>query len=257
MLKQSVCAPILKPTEIPYETFIPQIANIGYVGIEFWNYPEEIDLIHDLALEHGLIIPVINGHASIEEGMNDPSQHDRILKELEVNLKVASKYDVHGVICFAGSVNPDRSREESIHNCVNCLSKIAPMARDLGVLLNLELLNSLVDHPGYECDNSAFGVEVVTQVNHPNVKLLFDIYHMQIMEGNIITNMTENIDWIGHVHTAGVPGRFDFDDEQEINYRGIMKALAKAEYNHYIGHEFQAKHPYLDSLNQAYNICNQ
>lgn len=257
MLKQSVCAPILKPAEIPYETFIPQISALGYVGIEFWDYPKEIPMIHDLAQQHGMGIPVINGHASIEHGLNDPSQHNRILKELEANLKVAHKYDVHGVICFAGSVDPNRSREESIQNCVDCLSKIAPMAEELGVLLNLELLNSLVDHVGYECDNTAYGVEVVKRVNNPFVKLLFDIYHMQIMEGNIITNMTENIDWIGHVHTAGVPGRFDFDDEQEINYQGIMKSLARVNYSHYIGHEFRSKHPYIDSLKQAYNICNQ
>ena len=257
MLKQSVCAPILKPVEIPYEIFIPQIAKIGYVGIEFWSCPEEIALISDLAKENGMKIPIINGHSSIEQGLNDPSQHTRILKELEESLKIAHKYDIHGVICFAGSVSPDRPHEESVQNCVNCLSTIAPLAEELGVLLNLELLNSLVDHPGYDCDNTAYGVEVVTRINHPNVKLLFDIYHMQIMEGSIITHMTENIDWIGHVHTAGVPGRFDFDDEQEINYRGIMRALAKVNYEHYIGHEFKAKHPYLVSLKQAYNICNQ
>ena len=257
MLKQSVCSPILKPAEVPYQTFIPQIAALGYVGIEFWNCPEEIELIHDLAAQNGMGIPIINGHASIEEGMNDPTQHTRILKELENNLKTAHQYNIHGLICFAGSVNPDRSREESIQNCVSCLSKIAPLAQELGVLLNLELLNSLVDHPGYECDHSAFGVEVVKRVNSSAVKLLFDIYHMQIMEGNIITNLIENIDWVGHIHTAGVPGRRDFDDEQEINYRGIMRALAEVNYNHYIGHEFSAKHDYLDSLKHAYNICNQ
>jgi hydroxypyruvate isomerase len=257
MLNQSVCSPILKPEEIPYETFIPKIAEIGYVGIEFWNCPDEIPVIHELVQEHGMSIPIINGHASIEHGLNDPSQHDRILTEIENNLTIAHKYNVHGLICFAGSVDVNRSREQSIENCANCLSKIAPMAEELGVLLNLELLNSLVDHVGYECDNTAFGVEVVKRVNSPSVKLLFDIYHMQIMEGNIIRNMIENIALIGHVHTAGVPGRFDFDDEQEINYIGIMKALSKASYHHYIGHEFHPKHHYLDSLKQAYNICNQ
>lgn len=257
MLKQSVCAPMLKPAKIPYETFIPQIAEIGYVGIEFWDVPKEIAKIHDLAKQYGLTIPIIIGHASIEQGMNDPAQHTRILRELENNLRIAHKYDIHGVICFAGSINENRSREQSIQNCVNCLSRIAPLAEELGVLINLELLNSLVDHPGYECNNTAYGVEVVQRVNSPAVKLLFDIYHMQIMEGNIIKNMINNIDWIGHVHTAGVPGRFDLDDEQEINYRGIMKALAKQNYSHYIGHEFKMKHHYLDSLKQAYNICNQ
>ncbi|MEE4195218.1 MAG: TIM barrel protein, partial [Anaerolineae bacterium] len=216
-----------------------------------------IELIHDLTTAHGLKIPVMNGHASIEAGMNEPDQHLRILKELEKNLRIARKNDIHGLICFAGSISAERSTAESIQNCVNCLTEIAPMAEDLGVLLNLELLNSVVDHPGYECDNTAFGVEVVTRVNSPAVKLLFDIYHMQIMEGNIISHLIENIDWIGHIHTAGVPGRFDFDDQQEINYRGIMKAISKANYAHYVGHEFKPKLAYLDSLTKAYNICNQ
>ena len=256
MIKQSVCAPILKPKEVPYEQFIPEIIEIGYKAIEFWGLPDDMDHIHDLTQKHGLEISSFTGHDDIERGMNDPSQHKRILNELEISLRQAYKYGVHGIICFSGAKNPDLTTQQSIQNCVDCLNKIAPLAAELNVLINLELLNSLVDHPGYECNNTLYGAQVVQAVNHSNVKLLFDIYHMQIMEGNLITNITDNIDWIGHFHTAGVPGRFDIDDEQEINYAGVAKAISDAGYTHFFGHEFHPKHHYLQSLKQAYNVCN-
>jgi hydroxypyruvate isomerase len=256
MIQQSVCAPILKPAEVPYERFIPEIKDMGFKAIEFWSLPNDIDHIHALTQQHGLAIASFTGHDDIEHGMNDPSQHKRILKELETSIRQAHKYGVHGIICFSGSKNPSLSTEQSIQNCADCLNQIAPLAAELNVLVNLELLNSLVDHPGYECSNTLYGVQVAQAVSHPNVKLLFDIYHMQIMEGNLITNIRENIDWIGHFHTAGVPGRFDLDDEQEINYQAVAKTIDDTSYSHYVGHEFHPKHHYLKSLKQAYNVCN-
>lgn len=255
MIQQSICAPILKPVEVPYEQFIPEIAEIGFKAIEFWGLPEDIDHIYELTQQHGLAIASFTGHADIEHGMNDPSQHKRILNELEISIRQAHKYGVHGIICFSGSKNPDLSSEQSIQNCADCLTKIAPLAAEADVLINLELLNTLVDHPGYECNNTLYGAQVVRSVDHPNVKLLFDIYHMQIMEGNLIRNIIENIDFIGHFHTAGVPGRFDLDDEQEINYSAIASAIHNAGYTHYVGHEFHPQHHYLQSLKQAYNVC--
>jgi hydroxypyruvate isomerase len=114
-----------------------------------------------------------------------------------------------------------------------------------------------VDHPGYQCDSSTWGLAVVKKVCSPNVKLLFDIYHMQIMEGNIISTICNNIEWIGHFHTAGVPGRCDFDDTQELNYRGICRAIADSGYNYYVGHEFRPKGDFIAALKQAYYICDQ
>jgi hydroxypyruvate isomerase len=256
MIKQSVCAPILKPAEISYKQFIPEIVEIGFKAIEFWGLPDDIDHIHDLTQQHGLAIASFTGHDDIEHGMNDPSQHKRILNELEISIRQAQKYGVHGIICFSGAKNPDLTTQQSIQNCADCLLKIAPLAAELNVLINLELLNSLVDHPGYECNNTLYGAQVVQAVNHPNVKLLYDIYHMQIMEGSLISNITENIALIGHFHTAGVPGRFDLDDEQEINYAGVAKAISDTGYTHFFGHEFHPKHHYLQSLKQAYNVCN-
>ena len=120
----------------------------------------------------------------------------------------------------------------------------------------MELLNSKVDHPGYQCDHTAWGLAVLQQVNSPNVKLLYDIYHMQIMEGDVIRTMTANLDAIGHIHTAGNPGRNELDDRQELNYRGICRALSDAGYDGYVGHEFRPRGDLVESLRQAYELCN-
>jgi hydroxypyruvate isomerase len=125
------------------------------------------------------------------------------------------------------------------------------------VNLNLELLNSKVNHAGYQCDHTAWGVAVVERVNSPRVKLLYDIYHMQIMEGDVIRNLSENIHWVGHVHTAGVPGRFDLDDEQELHYVGICRAIAATGYEMYVGHEFKPKGDPVEALAAAFAVCDQ
>ena len=119
----------------------------------------------------------------------------------------------------------------------------------------MELLNSKVDHSGYQCDHTIWGLEVVKQVNSPRVKLLYDIYHMQIMEGDIIRTMVDNLDAIGHIHTAGNPGRNDLDDDQELNYQGICRALAAAGYEGHVGHEFRPKGDLIAALTQAYTQC--
>lgn len=257
MLKQSVCAPILKPAEIPYRDFIPQIAQIGYHAVEFWQFPGEIDEIFDLCEQNKIAISSFTGHESITNGMNDRLEHARIIDELSASLEKAHQYHINGIICFSGSRNRTQPHDQAVENCVDCLKQLAPLAEKLNVNLNLELLNSLVDHRGYDCDHTDWGVEVITRVNSPKVKLLFDIYHMQIMEGNIIVNLTNNIDKIGHIHTAGVPGRLDLDETQELNYIGICKALSNFGYAQYVGHEFRPNRHYLDSLQLAFRICNQ
>jgi hydroxypyruvate isomerase len=164
---------------------------------------------------------------------------------------------VPGIICFSGNRRPGQSEDEAAAACVAGLRKIAPYAEEKGVNLNMELLNSSVDHPGYQCDRSAWGLAVVRQVNSPRVKLLFDIYHMQIMEGNLIDTIQNNIDWIGHFHTAGVPGRNEIDDTQEINYRGVCRAIAQSGYDLFVGHEFRPRRDLWDGLREAFAICDQ
>ena len=256
MLKQSVCAPIIKPAEVPYSTFLPQIARIGYQAVEFWQLPDNLNEIYDLCQENNLIISSFTGHADIAHGMNRKEDHSRIMDELSFSLEIAEKYNIHGIICFSGSRNPDQPRLSAIENCVECLVKLAPLAEQRGVNLNMELLNSIVDHPVYDCDHTDWGIEVVQLVNSPNIKLLYDIYHMQIMEGNIIDTIRKYHAYFGHVHTAGVPGRFDLDEHQELNYSAICKAFAEVAYAHYIGHEFTPRTDYLSALQHAYHLCN-
>ncbi|MCB0015375.1 MAG: TIM barrel protein, partial [Anaerolineales bacterium] len=135
------------------------------------------------------------------------------------------------------------------------LRRIAPYAEAQGVTLNLELLNSKVDHPGYQCDHTAWGLAVLAQAPSPRVKLLYDIYHMQIMEGDLIRNLTTYVGQIGHIHTAGNPGRQDLDEQQEINYAAVCRALAAAGYADFVGHEFRPKGETLPALRQAYDVC--
>lgn len=255
-IKQSVCFPMMQPLPVPLPEFLDRVAKIGYAAVEIWTPDQDFPGLAKMAAERGLRIASMSGHDGIASGFNDPSQHERICDELHASIDMAVKYHVPGLICFSGNLRAGQSREEAIDACVEGLRKIAPYAESHGINLNMELLNT-VDHPGYQCSNSAWGIEVMKKVNSPRVKLLFDIYHMQIMEGNLIHTITENIRWIGHFHTAGVPGRHEIDDTQEIQYTGICKALANTPYDLYIGHEFRPIRDLFETLQEAFTICDQ
>jgi hydroxypyruvate isomerase len=141
-------------------------------------------------------------------------------------------------------------------NAIKQLEMLAKDAESAGVMLILELLNSKVDHPDYMCDNTAWGVEVVSAVNSPNLRLLYDIYHMQVMEGDIIQAIRDHHQWFGHYHTAGVPGRNEIDASQELNYSAICEAIVDTGYQGYLGQEFIPLNDWKQSLKQAYDICN-
>ena len=256
-IKQSVCYPMIKPQDISLDLFVPRVAEMGFDAIELWGRDETFEDVVALAREHGLTIATMGGHDSLAVGLNDRAQHDRIADELHASIDLAARAGIPGLICFSGNRREGVSESESLENTVIGLQRVAPYAEAKGVNVNLELLNSKVDHPGYECDSSAWGIEVCSQVNSPNVKLLYDIYHMQIMEGDVIRTLSRNIRWIGHFHTAGVPGRGDFDDTQELNYAGICRAIAESGYNYYVGHEFKPKGDVYESLRQAFEICDQ
>ncbi len=256
-IKQSICYPMIKPRDVLLEDLVPQVADIGFSAIELWGRDEHLPEVVALAKRYNLAVAIMLGHNSLAVGLNDASQHDRIEQELRASLDVADEFGIPGLICFSGNRQDGVSEEQAIATTVQGFLRVAPYAEAKGINLNLELLNSKEDHPGYQCDSSAWGLAVVKQVNSPNVKLLYDIYHMQIMEGNIIRTIQENMQWIGHFHTAGVPGRGDFDDKQELNYRGICRAIAESGYNYYVGHEFRPKGDVIAALKQAYVICNQ
>jgi hydroxypyruvate isomerase len=166
---------------------------------------------------------------------------------------------VPNVITFSGNRGgpPERiSDEEGARNTIAGLNRVKKIAEDHGVTICMELLNSKRDHPDYMCDHTAWGLRVVSEVNSPNVRLLYDIYHMQIMEGDLIETIRRNMQWIGHFHTGGVPGRHELDGTQEIQWDGVMRAIADAGFHGYVGHEFVPVGDPLTSLRKAADLCD-
>jgi hydroxypyruvate isomerase len=146
--------------------------------------------------------------------------------------------------------------EEGARNTVIGLNRVKKIAEDNGVIINMELLNSRKDHHDYMADHTAWGVAVMQQVNSPNVKLLYDVYHMQIMEGDLIQTIRDNIRWIGHFHTGGVPGRHELNDQQEVQWDGVMRAIAALDFKGYVAHEFLPTGDPFTSLRQAADLCD-
>ncbi len=225
--------------------------EIGYASVEL--IPESL---WDAARDAGLTIVTHGGHGSISHGLNDPAQFDRIAGELDASLALAAKYEVPNLIVFSGERRPGLSEQEGIDNTVTALKKLAPAAEDAGVTLIIELLNSRVDHPGYQCDHTEWGVEVCKLVNSPRVKLLYDIYHMQIMEGDLIRTIETYHEYFAHYHTAGNPGRRDMDETQEIYYPAVARAIAATGYQGCIGHEFIPKGEPIAALEHAFKLCD-
>jgi hydroxypyruvate isomerase len=256
-IKQSICYPLFMPKDMALADLVATAAEIGYAAIELWARNDDFEEVVALAKEHNLAVASMSGHASLPDGLNKRSNHDRIEVELHDSIDIAAKHGIPGLICFSGNIQPHQSEAEAILAVADGLARIAPYAEEKGVNLNLELLNSKIDHPGYQCDHTLWGAAVCERVNSPRVKLLFDIYHMQIMEGDVIRNLRSHAKWIGHYHTAGVPGRNDLDDTQEINYRGVCKAIAQTGYDLYVGHEFRPKGDPIASLRETFKICDQ
>jgi hydroxypyruvate isomerase len=256
-IKQSICYPLFKPPEMSLELLFKTAKEIGYAAIELWAREDDFEEVMALAKKYDLAVASMTGHASLPDGLNKRSNHDRIEAELKTSIDIAVQHGIPGLICFSGNRQPHQSEIEAIEAVADGLRRVAPYAERKGVNLNLELLNSKVNHPGYQCDHTAWGVAVCERVNSPRVKLLYDIYHMQIMEGDVIRNIRENIQWIGHFHTAGNPGRNDLDDTQELNYQGICRAISQTGYDLYVGHEFRPKGDPVEALYQTFDICNQ
>jgi hydroxypyruvate isomerase len=256
-IKQSICYPLFKPKEMELAELVPIAKEIGYAAIELWSRPPEFEEIMELAKRNKMAVASMSGHASLPDGLNKRSNHDRIEAELRESIDIAAQHGIPGLICFSGNIQPHQSEIEAITAVADGLARIAPYAEEKGINLNLELLNSKIDHAGYQNDRTLWGAAVCERVNSSRVKLLYDIYHMQIMEGDLIRNIRAHIKWIGHFHTAGVPGRNDLDDSQEINYRGVCKAIAQTGYDLYVGHEFRPKGDPIASLHETFKICNQ
>jgi len=256
-IRQSFCYPCFKSDEMSLDELCREAAGIGYAAVELWFRGDDFDELVAAAARHKLVIASMCGHATLTDGLNRRENHDRIEAELRESIDLAARLGVPGLICFSGNRNPDQSDEDGADATADGLRRAARYAEAKGINLNVELLNSKVDHAGYQCDHTAWGVGVCKKVGSPRVKLLYDIYHMQIMEGDVIRTIQENIRWIGHFHTAGNPGRRDLDDAQELNYPAICRAIAQTDYDLYLAHEFTPKGDRIDGLRRAFETCNQ
>jgi hydroxypyruvate isomerase len=248
-LQQSVCRWTL-PGSLP--EVCQHVRRLGFPGIDLL-YPDEWEIARAAGLTCSM------GYASrreafIENGFNDAQLHGMLSEELNRAIPLAAKAGVPSLIAMFGN-RRGRSDADGIANCVAGLAKVAPVAEEHGVTVCVELLNSKIDHPDYQGDHTAFGAQVVEQVGSPRVKLLYDIYHMQIMEGDVIRTIRDHRQRIGHFHTGGVPGRHEIDDSQELNYHAVATAIAETGFSGYVAHEFKAKGEPYAALAAAREIC--
>jgi len=226
-------------------------ARIGLKAIDLLK-PEE----YEVPRRYGLICSMgYAGAGDIPNGLNRIENHAMIEAAFRKNIPLAAKAGVPNVITFSGNRN-GMSDEEGARNSVIGLNRVKKIAEDHGVTICVELLNSKVNHKDYMCDHSAWGVEVMQQVNSKNVKLLYDIYHMQIMEGDLIRTIQQNIQWMGHFHTGGVPGRHELDNTQEVQWDGVMRGILATGFNGYVAHEFIPTGDPFTSLRQAADLCD-
>lgn len=192
----------------------------------------------------------------INRAFNRLEHHDALVEAYEPHLKASADVGAKQVICFSGN-REGLSDEEGLENCAIGLKRLLPLAEKLGITLVMELLNSKVNHKDYQCDHTAWGVELCKKTGSENFKLLYDIYHMQIMEGDVISTIRDNHSFFAHYHTAGVPGRNEIDDSQELFYPAIMRAIVATGYTGFVGQEFIPKRSdKLASLKQGLEICS-
>lgn len=249
-LKQAVCKGVFNGAKLDLDGMCRETARLGAVGIDLVG-PDAFPMLK----QHGLIPTMVPGGSGIKKGINDKQNHAEIDPKMRAAIKAAAGAGAPNVIVLAGD-RAGLSDEAGLENSVTFLNNIKGLAEELKVTLCIELLNSKVNHPGYMCDHTAWGVGVCKRVNSPRVKLLYDIYHMQIMEGDVIRTIRDNMQYIGHFHTAGNPGRHEFDDTQELNYAPICQAIADLGYQGFLSHEYTPTRDPLGTLEKMMRICD-
>lgn len=248
-IHQSVCRWCYQKTSV--EDLCAYAAQIGLKAVDLLN-PDE----YEIPRRYGLVCSMgYAGGGDIPNGLNRIENHAKIEAAFRQNIPLAAKAGVPNVITFSGN-RKGMSDEEGARNTVIGLNRLKKIAEDNNVTICMELLNSKVNHKDYMCDHTAWGANVMQQVNSPHVKLLYDIYHMQIMEGDLIQTIQQNIQWIGHFHTGGVPGRHELDDTQEVQWDGVMRGILATGFEGYVAHEFQPTRDPFTSLRQATDLCD-
>jgi hydroxypyruvate isomerase len=248
-LKQSVSRWCYQ--SIPLSDLCRAVAAMGLTAIDLLEEPDWA-----IVRQHGLVCSMgYAGGGSIPDGLNVKANHDAIVRNFERTIPSAARSGVPNVITFFGN-RRGMSDAEAIASCIEGLSRVKRVAEDHGVTVCVELLNSKVNHKDYQGDRTAFGVEIVKAVDSPRVKLLYDIYHMQIMEGDLIATIGKYAPYIAHYHTGGVPGRHELDDAQEVNWRGVCQAIVATGFTGYLAHEFVPTRDPLTSLREAVALCD-
>lgn len=250
-LRQGVCMGVFGKTKLDMDAKCKEAARLGAVGIDLVG-PEHFPTLK----KYGLIPTMVPGGSGIKKGINDKSLHAEIDPKMREAIKAAAEAGAPNVIVLSGD-RAGITDEQGLENCAAFLNNIKGFAEEKKVTLCMELLNSKVNHPGYMCDHTTWGVELCKRVNSPRVKLLYDIYHMQIMEGDLIRTIQDNFQWIGHFHTAGNPGRHQFDETQELNYTPICKVIADLGFQGVISHEYSpiGNVDALEVLDKMMRIC--
>jgi hydroxypyruvate isomerase len=246
-LQQSVCRWCY--AKIPLDELCDAARKMGLSGIDLLD-PKDFQTVK----KHGLNCTMTRSYP-LSDGLCDPKFHEANLKALNGAIEATAKEGWKNVICFSGNRRGIDERA-GLDNCARALGQIVPVAEKAGVTLHMELLNSKINHKDYMCDRSDWGVELVKRVGSDNFKLLYDIYHMQIMEGDVIRTIEKNHAYFGHYHTGGNPGRHELDDTQELNYKAIARAIAGVGFKGYMAHEFTPTRDPLTSLAEAVALCD-
>jgi hydroxypyruvate isomerase len=237
--------------KIPLDDLCVYAAKIGLKAVDLLG-PDE----YEVPGRHGLVCSMAYaGGGEIPTALNRVENHARIEEGFRKNIPLAAKAGVPNVITSSGN-RAGMSDEEGAKNTILGLNRVKKIAEDHGITICMELLNSKVNHKDYMCDHTAWGVQVVQAVNSPRVKLLYDIYHMQIMEGDLISTIQQNIQWLAHFHTGGVPGRHELDGTQEVQWDGVMRGIAATNFQGYVAHEFVPSRDPLTSLREAADLCD-
>lgn len=257
-INQSVCQWCY--SKMPLEDLCAASAAMGIKSVELLQ-PADFATVK----KHGLICAMVSNPTvpsgdvkvgGIGKAWNRVEYHEALVKAYEGHLQATADAGFPNLICFSGN-REGMSDQQGLENCVIGLKRILPLAEKLGVTVCMELLNSRVNHKDYMCDRTPWGVELCKRLDSPRFKLLYDIYHMQIMEGDVIATIRANHEHFGHYHTGGVPGRAEIDETQELYYPAIMRAIADTGYKGYVAQEFIPKRSDpMDSLRQSVKICD-
>jgi hydroxypyruvate isomerase len=247
-IRQSICRWCFP--KIPLEKLAASAHELGYESIELLG-PGEWTVVK----EFGLTCAMSTAPGTLEGGLNQRETHAKLIPEYKQRIAQCKSAGITNLICFSGN-RRGLTDEQGLDACEAALRQIVGDAERAGITLCVELLNSRIDHPDYQCDRTAWGIELCRRLGSERVKLLYDIYHMQIMEGDVIRTIQRHHAFIGHYHTGGNPGRNEIDATQELNYPAIMRAIKATGYKGFVGQEFIPTRDPLAGLREAFEICN-